>query len=293
MSSLDRMLTILDLFDENLMSIQLDHAVQATGASKATTYRYIQSLCNRGLLAPAAGGNYVLGPRIIELDRLVRKMDPLLSSAGPLIRAASMRLDIAIMLCAFYGEKVMCADLVTPDPSVEQIYERGRPMPMFRGAMAKIILAHLTPYQLRSMMLWHGERIREAGLGADWEEFRSNMTRLRRAGYCMSHAEVFPGLIGFSAPIFDSEQRILGSVVFIVPQERYAAQPETPYPAEIMALGAAVTAEVAKRTAGSDVTVGRAARPRKARIARMETPAEGEAPAGQAPAARKKAAAER
>jgi DNA-binding IclR family transcriptional regulator len=145
MSSLDRMLTILDLFDENLMSIQLDHAVQETGASKATAYRYIQSLCHRGLLAPAAGGSYVLGPRIIELDRLVRKMDPLLSSASPLIRAASVRLNINIMLCSFYGDKVMCADLAWPDHSVEEIYERGRPMPMFRGAMAKIILANLTP----------------------------------------------------------------------------------------------------------------------------------------------------
>lgn len=267
MSSLDRMLTILDLFDENLMSIQLDHAVQATGASKATTYRYIQSLCNRGLLAPATGGSYVLGPRIIELDRLVRKMDPLLSSAGPLIRAASIRFDVDIMLCAFYGDKVMCADLVGPDPSVEKIYERGRPMPMFRGAMAKIILAHLTPYQLRSMMLWHADRIREAGLGENWEEFRTQMTRLRKAGYCLSRAEVFPDLVGISAPIFDAEQRVLGSVVFIVPEARYQATSDTPYPAEIMELGVAITADIARRSAGSPSVGGRAARPRKTRIA--------------------------
>lgn len=271
MSSLDRMLTILDLFDEDLMSIQLDHAVKATGASKATTYRYIQSLCDRGLLAPAAGGSYVLGPRIIELDRLVRKKDPLLSSAAPLIRAASHRLDVAIMLCAFYGDKVMCADMVASDPALGQIYERGRPMPMFKGAMAKIILAHLTPYQLRSMMLWHADRLREAGLGADWDEFRSNMTRLRRAGFCMSRAEVISGLIGFSAPIFDAEQRVLGSVVFIVPETRYDAQPDAPYPAEIVALGAAITDAIVERTAvAASGTAGRAARPRKARIAKLD-----------------------
>jgi DNA-binding IclR family transcriptional regulator len=265
MSSLDRMLTILDLFDENLMSIQLDHAVQATGASKATAYRYIQSLCHRGLLAPAAGGSYVLGPRIIELDRLVRKMDPLLSSASPLIRAASVRLNINIMLCSFYGDKVMCADLAWPDHSVEEIYERGRPMPMFRGAMAKIILANLTPYQLRSMMLWHSERIREAGLGEDWEDFRSRMTRLRRAGFCVSRAEVFEGLIGISAPIFDAEQRVLGSAVLIIPEQRYDANPDAPYTAEIVALAAGITDDIAKRSEAGSAGAGRAARPRKAR----------------------------
>jgi DNA-binding IclR family transcriptional regulator len=214
MSSLDRMLTILDLFDENLMSIQLDHAVQATGASKATAYRYIQSLCHRGLLAPAAGGSYVLGPRIIELDRLVRKMDPLLSSASPLIRAASVRLNIN---------------------------------------------------QLRSMMLWHSERIREAGLGEDWEDFRSRMTRLRRAGFCVSRAEVFEGLIGISAPIFDAEQRVLGSAVLIIPEQRYDANPDAPYTAEIVALAAAITDDIAKRSEAGSAGAGRAARPRKAR----------------------------
>lgn len=268
MSSLDRMLTILDLFDESLMSIQLDHAVQATGASKATAYRYIQSLCNRGLLAPAAGGSYVLGPRIIELDRLVRKMDPLLSSASTLIRAASVELNINIMLCSFYGDKVMCADLAWPDRSVEEIYERGRPMPLFRGAMAKIILANLTPYQLRSIMLWHGEAIREAGLGDDWEDFRSRMTKLRRAGFCVSRAEVFPGLIGVSAPIFDAEQRVLGSVVLIIPEPRYDADPHAPYEAEVVALATAITNEIARRSAKSPANAGRAARPRKARPVR-------------------------
>lgn len=271
MSSLDRMLTILDLFDENLMSIQLDHAVQATGASKATAYRYIQSLCHRGLLAPAAGGSYVLGPRVIELDRLVRKMDPLLSSASPLIRAAGARLNVNIMLCSFYGDKVMCADLAWPDESIEQIYERGRPMPMFRGAMAKIILANLTPYQLRSIMLWHAARIREAGLGENWEDFRSRMTKLRRAGFCMSRAEVFPGLIGISAPIFDADQRVLGSVVFIIPEERYDAGPGVPYQAEIVALAASITGDIARRSAGSPAGAGRAARPRKARADRELT----------------------
>ncbi|MEW6640278.1 MAG: IclR family transcriptional regulator C-terminal domain-containing protein [Pseudomonadota bacterium] len=266
MSSLDRMLTILDLFDESRMSIQLEHAVQATGASKATAYRYLQSLCNRGLLAPAAEGSYVLGPRIIELDRLVRKMDPLLTSASPMIRAAAERLGVNIMLCSFYGDKVMCADLAWPDRSVEEIYERGRPMPLFRGAMAKIILANLTPYQLRSIMLWHGERIRDAGLGDNWDDFRSRMTKLRRAGFCVSRGEVFNALVGISAPIFDAEQRVLGSVVFVVPEARYDAQPDTPYQDEIVALAAAITADIAKRMPKSLAGASRAARPRKARL---------------------------
>ena len=39
----------------------------------ATAYRYLKSLTESGLLAPTAGGAYVLGSRIIELDRHLRQ----------------------------------------------------------------------------------------------------------------------------------------------------------------------------------------------------------------------------
>ena len=137
---------------------------------------------------------------MIELDRLLRQSDPLLVSARDPIRKASHRLNVNVMLCSYYGDNVMCADLAWPDRSIEQIYERGRPLPMFRGAMAKVILANLTPYQLRNMMLWHADEIREAELGRNWDEFRSRMAQLRKDGFCVTRAEVFPGLVGISSP---------------------------------------------------------------------------------------------
>lgn len=262
MSSLDKMLKVLDLFGEDRMSIQLED-VQAAGASRATAYRYIQSLCDSGLLAPTTGGSYVLGPRIIELDRLVRRADPLLTRAGAPMRDVSARLGINVMLCSYYGDKVMCADIVWPERSVPEYYERGRPMPMFRGAMAKTILAHLTPYQLRNIMLWHGELVREAGLGENWEQFRSNMSRLRRDGYCVTRGEVIPDLVGIGAPVFDAERRILGSVVFAVQEERFQSAGKEDLVGEIKQLAARITSAIAGEA--GDRPAQRAARPRKIR----------------------------
>jgi DNA-binding IclR family transcriptional regulator len=245
MSSLDKMLTILDLFDDSCVSIQLDAAVQATGASRATAYRYLQSLCKSGLLAPATGGSYVLGPRVIELDRLVRRTDPLLSGASRLIRDASAKLNINIMLCAYYGEKVMCADIIWPDRTIPEIYERGRPMPMFRGAMAKTILANLSPYQLRNLMLYHADEIREASLGDDWDQFRTGMARLRKDGSCVTRAEVVKGLVGIGAPVFDADKRVLGSVVFAVSEKRFDKSPDGALGDEIITLAARITKNIA------------------------------------------------
>lgn len=221
MSSLDKMLRILELFAEERTGIGLEDVMALTQASRATAYRYLQSLTEAGLLAPATGGTYGIGPRVIELDRLMRMTDPLLTQATAPMRKLSTELHANVMLCSYYGDKVMCVDLVWPDQTVEQAYERGRPMPMFKGAMAKTILAHLPPYHLRNIQSWHAGVIEAAGLGGSWEEFRATMARLRKAGVVVTRSEVVGGLVGIGVPLLDADQRILGSLVLAIPEQRY------------------------------------------------------------------------
>ncbi|WP_108459689.1 IclR family transcriptional regulator [Devosia naphthalenivorans] len=265
MSSLDKMLSLLDLFDESCMSIGLEEAMSQADLSQATAYRYLQSLCQSGLLSPANGGRYVLGTRIIEFDRLLRRNDPLLRSAHGKIKDFGTRLSVNVMLCAYYGDKVMCSDQFWIDSRMAQLYERGKSMPMFRGAMAKTILANLTPYQMRNMMLWHADQIRESGLGTDWDEFRKTMAKLRDQRVCITRGEVFPKLVGIGAPIFDAETRVLGSIVFIVDETTLDAARQESLSEEILALAEEITNDIAKLSpehAGGDV---RAARPRKSK----------------------------
>ena len=138
-------------------------------------------------------------------------------AARDVMRAAGDELHANLMLCSYYGDKVMCVDRYWTDDSIESSYARGRPFPMFRGATAKPILANLPPYQLRNLMLWHAAEIREAGLGEDWDEFRANLKQLR-AGVCVSHGEVDRGLMGIGAAIFSPDQKVVGSLVFIASQ---------------------------------------------------------------------------
>lgn len=266
MTSLAKMLKILDLFDDQTTGFELDYAVAATGASRATVYRYLKALSAAGLIAPATGGTFVLGSRIIELDRLMRRTDPLATAARPIMTAVSARLGLNMMLCSYYGDNVMCAEIVWPDLSVTQAYERGRKMPMFQGAMAKLILANLTPYQLRNMMLWHADEIKAANLGDSWEEFRQAMARIRKDGYCVTRSEVVKGLVGIGAPLFDPEGRILGSIVFAVPDNRAAKVGVEMLAAEIMQVAAEINVRIAKPRRDGNRATARSARPRRAAV---------------------------
>jgi DNA-binding IclR family transcriptional regulator len=99
-------------------------------------------------------------------------------------------------------------------------YERGRLMPLYRGATAKIILAHLPTRTLKSLFAHDAAEIEGAGLGKSFDEFRRALAGLRRAGICITHGEVDPGRTGIGAPIFDRDGVVLGSLSLALPSAR-------------------------------------------------------------------------
>jgi DNA-binding IclR family transcriptional regulator len=126
-----------------------------------------------------------------------------------------------ILLCRQFHDRVMCMhQVVGRGPQSPVSYERGRLMPLFRGATSKIILAHLPTRTLKSLFAHEAEEIALAGLGGDWDSFRRELAALRRAGVCISRGEIDAGRVGIAAPIFDSERAILGSLTFVLPDSR-------------------------------------------------------------------------
>lgn len=227
MNSIDKTLSILNLFTDQTSAITPEDVEMLTGVSRSSAYRYIQSLVDVGLLTQVASGSYGLGARILELDRLHRNSDHLLAAArGPMERISAKR-GLNMILSRYYGNRVVCSHTVWPNPNLTQIYERGRPLPLFYGAMAKVILANLGAYQLRNLMLRHVDEIRKAGLGDDWKELRSNMMRLRKQGTCVTHAEITPESVGVAAALIEATGNVIGSVAFAVPRDEFERLDET------------------------------------------------------------------
>lgn len=252
MNSLDKMLSILDLFDDRSAVITPEDVERTTGASRSSAYRYLQSLADAGLIAQAASGSYTLGARILELDRLQRNSDQLLAAARPVMEAVSTQLGFNMILSRYHGNRVICSHTAWPDTTLTAIYERGRPLPLFFGAMAKVILANLGPYQLRNLMLKHVDEIRSAGLGGDWKEFRTVMGRLRRQKSCVTHAEITPESVGVAAPIFDADDRVIGSIAFAIPRAAFERLSEDGIREEAIAAAEMIMANLHRAAAEDD-----------------------------------------
>ncbi|GAA4288695.1 IclR family transcriptional regulator [Georgenia daeguensis] len=211
------MLSVLDLLSVDHPTCTAAEVGEALNCSRTTSYRYLKTLTDAGLLAPQPGGRFSLGARIIELDRQIRLSDPLLVSAEPEMRSLSDELGLNAFICSYYKDAVICIAQATPRGPWRTSWGRGRPMPLMQGAAGKVILAHLPTNTLKNLALTRPDDLRAARLGQTWEEFRAHLRQIRRAGFALTVAEVDEETAGLAAPLFDADGRILGSLTLSIP----------------------------------------------------------------------------
>ncbi len=213
-SSADKALKVLDLFTEDFPAWTVEMLMKELDATRATTYRYVKVLYDAGLLAPGAGSSYVLGPRIIQLDRQIQRSDPLLQIALPMLEEEKSPLIGSKSISSLYGDQVLSVYVEKCDPDIFLTMQRGRVFPLVYGAPSRIILAHLPPYQMKNFYIANAEDIARARLGETWEDFRTSMRRLRKQGYCIG-SEMNRTVVGISAPIFHDKSAVSASLSYV------------------------------------------------------------------------------
>ena len=217
----ERALRVLKLFSFERPIWTAEEVAAACQVSVSSAYRFIAILEEAGLLAMAQPKHYVLGPAIIQYDRQIQLTDPLLIAARPVMKdlIGLAPDETTLLLCRAFGHAVLCVYLEhAPGPQPDLSYQRGRPMPLFRGATSKIILAYSAPRSLKRIYEQNAEAIRGSGLGDDWLAFKGALAQIRRTGFTVSRNEVDTGAVGVAVPILTPDRVAVGSLSYVIPE---------------------------------------------------------------------------
>jgi DNA-binding IclR family transcriptional regulator len=214
----DRVLAVLDLFSESRPLWSPEELMRELGYTRPTLYRYLKSLRDSGLLMSTRGGRFTLGPRVVEMDYLSRRADPLVAAASPyLVRLAAAHPCTALIV-RWYGDKMLCVASQSSAPNPVSSYPRGRPMPMGRGAIARSIMAFLPKQRLMPLINRYADDLRKVGVGDTPQDIMAVLKRIRRAGVAVAFGEVTPGAIGIAAPILDANYPVASLCLTIAGQ---------------------------------------------------------------------------
>ena len=208
MSGINRALRILGLFSPERPVLKPEWLIARLGVSRASVYRDLGELTAAGLVERVADRGYVLGPAVVELDRQMRLADPLIEAAGELLDALAAQTGGAVLLCIH--------QVNGRNPALSVSYERGRAMPLYRGATSKVILACLPLPQLKQLWAAERETLVGAGLPNDFAQLQKVLRGIRDVGYYITEGEVDPDAMGFAVPLRDGEH-LLGSLSVVMP----------------------------------------------------------------------------
>lgn len=215
-NSLERVLAVLEVFSEDRLEWTPEELMEELGYSRPTLYRYLKTLKDAGLLVSMPNAGFTLGPKVVEMDYLMRKSDPVILGGQVHLENLTKQYSCTALLVRWYGNRLLCVDSVSSTKSPISSYPRGRPMPLGRGAIARSIIAFLPRRRLIPLIEGALEEYRAMGLGESVEDVMESLRRVRKAGCAVAFGEVTPGVVGIAAPIFDAGQSPVASICITI-----------------------------------------------------------------------------
>ncbi|HEY4204164.1 MAG TPA: IclR family transcriptional regulator [Xanthobacteraceae bacterium] len=211
-TSLKRILAVLEVFSEKHLEWTPEELLAELGYSRPTLYRYLKYLKEAGFLISTPGAGFTLGPKVVELDYLMRKADSLVLNGTPYLKGLTATYPCTALLVRWYGNKILCVASETSTVNPVSSYPRGRPMSLGRGAIPRSIMAFLPRARLMPLIAENLTDLRAVGLGATPDEIYARMRQVRRAGFAIAHGEVTPGAIGIAAPVLGDGKHPIASL---------------------------------------------------------------------------------
>ena len=187
---------MLDLFTEARPQWSPDELMKELGYTRPTLYRYLKSLKDSGFVMPTRGGRFALGPRVVEMDYLSRRSDPLIAAATPHLERLSAAHPCTALVVRWYGEKMLCvASNRLRRESREQLSARPTDGDGTRRDRA---LDHGLSAQAARDAAGDAlcRRPAQRRRRRHTDEILAALKRVRRAGVAVAFGEVTPGAVG-------------------------------------------------------------------------------------------------
>jgi DNA-binding IclR family transcriptional regulator len=125
-----------------------------------------------------------------------------------------------MLLCRLFRKQVMCIHQeFTQTPSSTISYERGRPLPLYRGAASKVILAHLPARTVHAFYDENKASMMRAGFSEKWDGVKSTLRSIRTAKVCVTSGELDEGITGVAVALRNELGNVDASLGFAFPDQ--------------------------------------------------------------------------
>jgi IclR family acetate operon transcriptional repressor len=214
--TLDLALRVFEHLAYQSQPMPLGEIAKQFSSSKATIYRHLQALVQRGFVhQDEASGNYEIGVKLVVLGEAARNRFDIARAARDELVVLRDTTQQAATVCGLIQGSVVVLDLIQGRTLVEFGTRPGTRLDLEGSAHGKVWLAF-------------GADQVSAGTargGAKATALASEVAKTRRRGWASAPNEVVDGVNALAAPVFDHSGRMAGSVAIVGATQFIQADP--------------------------------------------------------------------
>lgn len=217
-------LEILDCF-LGQAALNTKQIIDATGYTRNRVLRLTGTLLHKGyLLLDESSGEFVPGPKIIALGKVVGLHREIIVLARPILRKIALVTGESVSLYIREGfDRVVLAR----EEGTQQIrynITEGQRMDLHAGAAGKVLLA-FAPEEVLETFLDHKKFVQHTSYTiTDKKTLLAELQQIRSQGFAESTGERIPDAGAIAAPVFDSEGLLVCALGIAGPVSRFTSK---------------------------------------------------------------------
>jgi DNA-binding IclR family transcriptional regulator len=213
-----RVLALMLTFSADENTLTARQLADRTGIALPSVYRYITLLRETGLLAGDERGSYRLSARLIGLARAAEAAESIIDVADPVMQDLAEQTGETVILVRLNGRSAVCVHRVQSAQRLRVSFEPGQPLPLERGASARLLLASLPLDVRREYLAPLAERDPEAAVLLE-----NKVVLAGQQGYATSEEEIDKGVWAASAQVVQGK-RVVAALTVPSPLVRALAE---------------------------------------------------------------------
>jgi DNA-binding IclR family transcriptional regulator len=220
-STLDRLCSILNTFNENDRVLTLTEISRRIHLPKSTAHRLLEALEIQGMIdSDPEGRGYQLGYQLIYWGTLALNSLDLRKAALPVLQALSEKTSESAVLSVRFGNVVSWIEMVESRQPVRLAMRLGKPLNLHAGASSKVLWAFLPENEIDRILSEINLIPLKKNTITDPDRLRGELQSIRQRGYSTSFEETDNDAMGIAGPVYDHTNRPVAGIGIVAPISR-------------------------------------------------------------------------
>lgn len=216
-----------------------------TGLSKSAVQRILADLVDTDLASrDPATRHYALGPRTLALGMAYQRRVDVRRAALPHLRRLRDATGETVGVSVGLADQVVHVDQVESESRLRAQLEIGRPLPLWYGAPARLLLTVRSPAQVDRILVDRATVDVEPANPPSARALRADVERVRATGVARAFEETLPGVSTISVPVLGAAGDLVAVLSLTAPSIRLSDERIEQLLPDVLAAAAAVSTDL-------------------------------------------------